>query len=181
LPVAPEQPSAPPPDRAPLAALPPDLRALIEGPAILHLGTRGPDLTPSCVLAFGLRDHGDDRQVTVFVPAKLAGPPLADLRDNGQMALSVIRPTNNQAIQLKGLWLGERRTDDGDRAFVERYRELLTREMGLVGVPRSVWRRVGWWPTVALVMEVREVFVQTPGPGAGRRCQPETTETGIAP
>lgn len=185
MPAAPEQPPSPSasstPPSAPLAALPADLRALIEGPAILHLGTRGPDLTPSCVLAFGLRDHGDDRQVTVFVPAKLAGPPLADLRDNGQMALSVIRPTNNHAIQLKGLWLGERRTDDGDRAFVERYREQLTREMGLVGVPRSVWRRVAWWPSVALVMDVREVFVQTPGPGAGRRCQEESPDTAAAP
>jgi hypothetical protein len=155
-----------------LAALPGELRALIEGPAIMHLGTRGPDLAPSSVLAFGLRDQGDDRQVTVFVPAKLAALPLAHLRDNGQMALSVIRPTNNHAIQLKGLWLGERRTDDSDRAFVERYRELLTREMGLVGVPRSVWRRVAWWPAVALLMDVREVFVQTPGPGAGRPCRP---------
>ena len=40
----------------------------------------------------------------------------------------------------------------------------MVQEMGLVGVPRSAWRRLAWWPTLALRMEVREVFVQTPGP-----------------
>lgn len=154
----------------PLAGLPPELRALLDGPAIMHLGTRSAALAPSSTLAFGLRASADGQEVTVFLPVALATLPLGNLRDNGQMALSVIRPSTNHALQLKGLWLGERRTDESDRAFVERYRELLTREMGLVGVPRSVWRRIAWWPTLALRMEVRDVFVQTPGPGAGRRC-----------
>ena len=138
-------------------------------------------MAPASTLAFGLRAAGDGREVTVFLPVELSAAPLVNLRDNGQMALSAIRPTTNQALQLKGVWLGERRTDDSDRAFVERYRDLLTTEMGLVGVPRSVWRRVTWWPTLALRMEVRDVFVQTPGPGAGRRCEPVTTGASAAP
>ncbi|HEY8926926.1 MAG TPA: hypothetical protein VIU64_21230 [Polyangia bacterium] len=154
----------------PLAALPPDLATLLEGPAIMHLGTRSADLLPSSTLAFGLRPAGDGREVTLFLPVELSAIPLGNLRDNGQMALSAVRPTTSQAIQLKGVWLGERRTDESDRAFVEHYRDLLTTEMGLVGVPHSIWRRVSWWPTLALRMEVRDVFVQTPGPGAGRRC-----------
>jgi hypothetical protein len=97
---------------------------------------------------------------------------LANLRDNGQMAIGLVRPTDHRALQLKGVWLGERRTTDADRAFLERYRDAMIQEMGLVGVPRSAWQRVAWWPTLALRMEVREVFVQTPGPSAGRRCEP---------
>jgi len=144
----------------------------------MHLGTRSADLAPSSILAFGVRPAGDGREVTVFLPVAMSAPPLINLRDNGQMALSIVRPTTSQAIQLKGIWLGERRTDESDRAFVGRYRDLLTTEMGLVGVPRSVWRRVAWWPALALRMEVRDVFVQTPGPGAGRRCDtmPRTDE-----
>src|SRR5678816_226857 len=110
------------------------------------------------------------RDRTVFLSAALSGNALADLRDNGQMALTVICPVDNRAIQIKGLWLGERRTGDDDRAFLSRYREALTDALGLVGVPRSVWHRISWWPAVALRMEVREVYVQTPGPSAGRRC-----------
>jgi hypothetical protein len=155
----------------PLAALPPELIALLEGPSIMHLGTRDAALQPMSTFAFGLKlDDANSREVTVFLPVTVAAPMLANLRDNGQMAVSLVRPTDHRALQFKGVWLGERRTDDADRAFVERYRVALTEEMGLVGVPRSIWRRVAWWPSLALRMEVREVFVQTPGPSAGKRC-----------
>ena len=95
---------------------------------------------------------------------------IANLRDNGEMAVNLIRPTDHRAVQIKGMWLGERRTDDADRAFVERYRDALTQELGLVGVPRSIWRRVAWWPSLALRMEVREVTCRRRGPRPGQRC-----------
>jgi len=156
----------------PLSALPPELLALLDGPAVLHLATRDRDLQPTSTFAFGLDVARDGREVTVFLPVTLAPLSLANLRDNGQMALSIVRPTDHRAIQLKGTWLGERRADDADRALVERQREALTQELGRVGVPRALWRRVVWWPSLALRMEVRDVFVQTPGPRAGQACAP---------
>jgi hypothetical protein len=156
----------------PLSALPPELLALLDGPAVLHLGTRDRDLQATSTFAFGLDVARDGREVTVFLPVTLAPLSLSNLRDNGQMALSIVRPTDHRAIQLKGTWLGERRADDADRALVERQRDALTQELGLVGVPRALWRRVVWWPSLALRMEVRDVFVQTPGPRAGRACAP---------
>jgi hypothetical protein len=154
----------------PLSALPPDLFSLLDGPSIMHLATRDAELQPTSTFAFGLQNAGNGREVTVFLPATVAPRMIANLRDNGEMALNLIRPTDHRAVQIKGMWLGERRTDDADRAFVERYRDALTQELGLVGVPRSIWRRVLWWPSLALRMEVREVYVQTPGPKAGQRC-----------
>lgn len=154
----------------PLASLPDDLFELLVGPSIMHLATRDADLQPMSVLAFGLRIEGDGREVTVFLPARLSELPLRNLRDNGQMALSVVRPTTVRALQLKGLWLGERRTGEDDRLFLSRYFEALTQELGMVGVPRSIWRRLLWWPALALRMELRDLFVQTPGPNAGDPC-----------
>jgi hypothetical protein len=140
----------------------------------MHLATRNAALEPLSVMAFGLERVGDG-ELTVFLAAVVATETLANLRDNGQMALTLVRPTNHRAIQIKGTWLGERRTDEVDRERLARHRETTVEELGRVGVPRSVWERVIWWPVVALRMEVREVFVQTPGPGAGRRCdQPGT-------
>lgn len=154
----------------PLASLPDDLFEVLEGPSIMHLATRDAGLQPMSVMAFGLRLDGNGREATVFLPVRLSEMSLRNLRDNGQMALSVVSPTTVRAVQLKGLWLGERRTDDDDRAFLTRYCDALTEEMGMVGVPRSIWRRLLWWPALALRMEVRDVFVQTPGPGAGDAC-----------
>jgi hypothetical protein len=149
----------------------PELRAPLEGPAVMHLATRDAGLQPTSTFVFGLAVV-DEGEVTVFLPVALAARMLANLRDNGQMALTIVRPTDNRAIQLKGTWLGERRADEADRALVERQRDALTQELGLVGVPRSLWRRIVWWPSLALRMEVREVYVQTPGPRAGQSCQP---------
>ena len=159
----------------PLAALSPDLLAVLEGPSIMHFATRDASLQPSSAFAFGLQIVGDGREVTVFLPAPAAPVAVANLRDNGQMALTVVRPSTNRGLQIKGTWLGERRTSEEDRAFVARYRDAITEELGQVGVPRSIWRRMIWWPSLALRMEVRDVFVQTPGPGAGQRCDGCTT------
>lgn len=156
----------------PLAALPPTLASLLDGPSIMSLATRNAALEPLSGMAFGLQASLDSSEVTVFLPAVLAADTLANLRDNGQMALTLVRPSDHGSIQLKGTWVGERRTDEKDRAFLERYRDALEEELNVVGVPRSIWNRLVWWPCVALRMQLRDVFVQTPGPGAGRRLEP---------
>jgi hypothetical protein len=165
----------------PLSALPPELYALLEGPCVMYLATRNAALEPLSVLAFGLQSAGDDREVTVFLPASLSPMILANLRDNGQMAVTLVRPSDHRALQIKGVWLGERRTTDDDRAFLTRYKDVMLNEMGQVGVPRSVWNRIAWWPSVALRMEVRDVFVQTPGPSAGRRVERGGSPAGPTP
>ncbi len=164
-----DKPSSPPAIAGPLAAVPPDLLTLFDEPTIMHLGTRNAALEPIETLAFGVELVGDGREVTVFVPAVLSPLSLANLRDNGQLALNIVRPTDHRSLQLKGVWLGERRTTEADQQRLARYGDSLTEELGLVGIPRSIWRRLLWWPAVALRVEVREVFVQTPGRGAGRR------------
>jgi hypothetical protein len=166
------KPSAAGAGAGPLSALPEDLYELLRGPSIMFIATRNAALEPLSTIAHGLQVASDDREATVFLAAALSPAILANLRDNGQMAVTVVRPTDHRALQIKGAWLGERRTTEDDRAFLSRYREEMLQEMGLVGVPRSMWRRVAWWPCVALRMEVRESFVQTPGPSAGQRCEP---------
>jgi len=159
-----------PPTIGPLATLPPDLLSLLEGPSVQHLVTRSATLAPASALGFGVRVEPGTSNVTVFVPARVATFLLQNLRDNGQLALTAVSPVDNRAVQLKGVWLGERRVDDEDRAFLMRYRDGVTNVLNLVGVPRSRWRQVAWSPTLALRMEVREAYVQTPGPGAGCAC-----------
>jgi hypothetical protein len=156
-----------------LATLPAELFALLDGASIVHLATRNAALEPMSVFSIAVRvgPAGLPSEVTVFVPVALGDPVLTNLRDNGQMAVTMVSPADNHSVQLKGLWLGERRTDDEDRAYLARHHDQLMQVLGLAGVPRSIWRRVIWWPCLALRMEVRDAFVQTPGPGAGRRCE----------
>ena len=161
----------------PLSALPAELAELLDGPAVMYIATRNAALEPLSALAFGLEASADGREATVFVPAVLSTPTLANLRDNGQVAVTLVRPTNHRSLQIKGVWLGERRTTDDDRALLNRYRDAMLGEMSTVGVPRSIWARLAWWPALALRMEVRDTFVGTPGPSAGQRCEPPARAT----
>jgi hypothetical protein len=156
---------------SPLFALPPELHELLDGPSITYLATRNAKLEPLSAIAFGLQAASDGRELTLFLPAAVSPPTLANLRDNGQMAISLVRPSDHRALQIKGVWLGERRTTDDDRGFLLRYRDAMLGEMSTVGVPRSIWARLSWWPAIALRMEVRDTFIGTPGPSAGRRCE----------
>jgi hypothetical protein len=152
-------------------SLPSALYDLLDAGVIVYVGTRSAALEPDAVMGFGMHAPGGSTEITVFIAAAFASAALADLRDNGQIAITIADPTTNRAMQLKGSWIGERRVTDGDRAFLQRYREQLTCQLALVGVPRSVSRRLVWWPVVALQVQVTEVFDQTPGPGAGNRAQ----------
>src|SRR4051794_4352615 len=94
----------------PLSALPPELYQLLDGPSVMYLATRNAALEPLSALAFGLQPGSDGRELTVFLPAAVSPPTLANLRDNGQIAVSLVRPSDHRALQIKGVWLGERRT-----------------------------------------------------------------------
>jgi len=155
----------------PLTALPRELYELLAGPCVMYLATRNAALEPLSALAFGVQPAADGRELTVFLPAVVSPPTLANLRDNGQMAVSLVRPSDHRAVQIKGVWLGERRTTEDDRALLTQYREGMLAEMSTVGVPRSIWARLAWWPVIALRMEVRDTFIGTPGPSAGKRCE----------
>jgi hypothetical protein len=108
----------------------------------------------------------------VFVPRDLVGATLANLADNGQIAISVARPADHKALQIKGHAVAVGDATEADRAVQELYRGALVEQLAMVGMARAFGRRLAWWPSVAIQVAVAEVFVQTPGPGAGARFKP---------
>jgi hypothetical protein len=133
----------------------------------MFLATRAADLTPSSVLASGLRVD-TPQQVTVFLTEAAAAPALPNLAHNGEMAVTLSNVLDHRSIQLKGTLVAMRPSDEADRAFQAQYMERFRPAMTAIGVPRSIAARLAWWPSRAVQMAVREMFVQTPGANAGR-------------
>lgn len=154
---------------APSEPLCAEVLELLDSGVIMSLATRDGDNVPECAPAMGPRVHRDRHGLTVFVARALAGATLANIADNGQVAITFTRPADEKSMQIKGRALAVRDAEDGDRLGLELYRGALAEQLAIVGVPRTVTRRMTWWPSVAIEIEAREVFVQTPGPGAGRR------------
>jgi hypothetical protein len=151
--------------------IPPEIADFLVESLILDVATRTAALEPECMDAAALRLEPQPGLVTIYLAEALAGPTMRNLRDNGQLAVNASRPSDHRALQLKGVLVLDRPADEDDRAFVLGYLEKLVPRMGMVGLPHSVCYRMNWWPSRAVQFAVRDIFVQTPGPDAGRRLE----------
>jgi hypothetical protein len=106
-----------------------------------------------------------------MLPLATAERALANLRDNGAIAVTFSRPSDYQGVQLKGVVTSIEESGEPERVIQDRYRAALFEQLQFVGVARSVCRRLAWWPSVAVTFRADAVFLQTPGPGAGRRLE----------
>lgn len=135
----------------------------------VYVGTRDAALRPESMLAMGLRADADRRHVVVYLPEALAAATLANLNDNGAVAVTLSRAGDLKTVQLKGTTTAIRPSDEADREFQLEYRAALAEQLAFVGVPRSATRRLVWWPSLAVTVQISDVFDQTPGPKAGER------------
>jgi hypothetical protein len=149
--------------------LPEELSELIATGVDVYVATRDAELEPESMLAMGIRLHRERNALTVYLPEALAAPTCKNLEDNAEIAVTLIRPSDLKAVQVKGKSLGIRRSTETDREFQSIFRAALIDQMEAVGVPRCATRRLVWWPSLAVEVAVRDVFGQTPGPAAGER------------
>jgi hypothetical protein len=144
---------------------------VLSGPAIMLAGTRDAALHGAHTCVVGAVVHDDRRTVTFFVPESRAARLLSDLRDNGRVAFG-FGWMSHEAYQLKGMYLSSRPTTDEDLARQEAYRAKLiaaVRQVFPEEIARPLALGFAYRPGVAVTFRVDEVFLQTPGPGAGTR------------
>jgi len=143
---------------------------VLHGPAFMQIGTRDDRLRPAHAFAVGAVVHDDRQTVTVFVPTARSGHVLRDLTENGRIALGVAL-ASHEAYQLKGTYVSSRPTNDAERARQEAYRAALLVSALEAGYPEAIARPLtqgfAYTPGVAITFRAEEVFLQTPGPGAG--------------
>jgi len=140
---------------------------LLGSGVVMVVATRDAALEPECVPALGARAHRDRRTLTVFVSRALLGATLANIEDNGQVAVTLTRPSDEHSLQIKGRGRMVRDATDADRSIQEQLRGAKVEQLANIGMPRPLARRMAFWPSVAIDIDVTDVFVQTPGPTAG--------------
>jgi hypothetical protein len=145
---------------------------VIHGPAWMYVATRDETLRPAHAWVVGAVVHQDREAVTVFVPERRSEKILANLKNNGRIALAAAL-ASHEAYQLKGTYLSSRPTDEKDRAIQEIYQPKLYADGLRTGYPEPIIRPLAlgfaYQPGVAITFRVEEVFLQTPGPEAGKK------------
>jgi hypothetical protein len=150
-----------------------ELAEFIQSGVSIQVGTRDACLVPDCVRLVGARVEAGRTEVTVFVPRATGAASIANLRDNGRIAVCFSRPADHRTIQLKGRIAALDDARAADRAVIDRYRSALAGVLAELGLPPRTILRMSHWPCAAARFRVETVFVQTPGPGAGDRLGPQ--------
>jgi hypothetical protein len=139
-------------------------------------GTRDRDLVPSGCRVSAWHVQPDGHTMTLFIPNPLVDRVIAALEDNGQIAVTIEENGTHETYQLKGQYVRHRAVEADDLPLVARFRERFLRSIRHEIPPGVPEEFVGAFavpdPAVVVDADIREVYLQTPGPGAGGRIYP---------
>lgn len=123
---------------------------------------------------WAVADQG--RELVCLVSRGFTEGLLASLEENGQFAVAVEHIGPHETYQFKGSYAGSRPVTPEDHALWERTRARFSSSIKAIdpnlGLTEAWLRDYIPPPEIAVRMRVREIFVQTPGPGAGKRLVP---------
>jgi len=155
--------------------IPDSLANFLERATVGIGGTRDADRGPHVHRLSGWSVRDDRNALTCLVAPQFAPDLLSSLNDNGEFALTISEIPSHETYQLKGSSLGVRGVEEADIAVCDRHRARFTARVGeLFRFPEPALRSYVPEPSLAFDLAVREVFVQTPGPEAGKRLLPES-------
>jgi hypothetical protein len=133
----------------------------------IHLGTRTEQLEPFGCRATAIKVDDDGKHAVVYVP-KAASPRIFEnLRTNGCAAISMARPADERAVQVKGLMLFSWEAKPEEEAFARVQWAGFLGQLEAIGLPAVATSSWQVFPSVAVRIKVTAVFNQTPGPDAG--------------
>jgi len=151
-----------------------ELKAFLEGPVSVLVGTRDSRLVPEITRAWGPWVSEDRQRVSLCVPVATSRKTLDNVEGNGVVAVAFSLPTNYKTIQLKGRRATAAEPDATDLSAVERHRDAFAAVNEPLGQPRERVEAFGRAEieTSAVLVKIifvpEQIFDQTPGPGAGR-------------
>lgn len=152
-------------------AIPEDLVDYFESGISVLVGTCDANRRPDATRSVGVLVHPKRERVTLFLSEHTSKRAVANLAQNGAVAVGFSRPYDHLSIQLKGKVVEVRPATEAERVFPERYLAGFSDQLHMTGFPRSLPKRIVVWPAVAVTFDLHDIFLQTPGPNAGSRFQ----------
>jgi len=112
--------------------------------------------------------------MTVLFPDESTRRLVESLQQNGELAVTVEEFPSHETYQFKGRYLHHREVIQDDLEVVDRIRRRFVKSLRPLFVHQSedVLKAFVSPPALAVEFEVSEIYLQTPGPGAGTRLIP---------
>jgi len=149
------------------------LKFLQDRGTIAVSGTRDTQRVPHIHYVSGWDVEPDHQTIRCTINRAYLEHLLSSLEDNGQFSLTVEQIGTHETYQLKGNYAGTAEPNAADFAAHQRMKDRFGKAVNLLfGIPEEHCRAYIWPPNVVVRFSVREIFLQTPGPGAGHRVFP---------
>ena len=141
---------------------------------VAYAGIRDRDLVPFGHRVCGWHVGADQRTMTILVPEEFRERLVDALLHNRELAVTVEEFPSHETYQFKGQYLHHRVAQSEDSEIVERVRRRFVKSLRPLypEAPVDVLNAFVSPPAVVIEFEVLEIFLQTPGPGAGTRLVP---------
>jgi hypothetical protein len=151
------------------------IRFLEERASVAFAGTRDANLVPRGHRVTGWRIAAGGRMLTAFIPESSVPHLVEALQDNGRVAVTFEELGTHETYQLKGRYMSHRPVQPTEIDVASRMRERFVKALRALFPNQGIADWLGpsiAAPSLAVEIEVHEVFLQTPGPGAGTRLAP---------
>jgi hypothetical protein len=154
--------------------IPGKLIRFLEHANVAFLGSRDRDLVPFGHRVSGWRIAADQRTMTILLPDEYLQTLVESMQQNGELAVTVEEFPSHETYQFKGRYLHHREIQDGDIEVADRVRRRFVKSLRPMypDAPEPVLNAFVSPPSLAVDFEVLEIYLQTPGPGAGTRLFP---------
>jgi hypothetical protein len=144
------------------------LKEFLESGVAVIVGTGDAAGRPHVTFAWGPRVHESRTRMDVFLEAARSDRPLANLRANDRIAMTVAHPVIYRSVQLKGRFYESAPLDEADQAWVTRHRDDFLVTTSLIGDPPAAIQAMWLDEVIRITFDTEAAFDQTPGPKAGR-------------
>jgi hypothetical protein len=150
------------------------LRFLEQHANLAFAGTRNHELAPYGHRVSGWSVDAGGRTLTALVAEHFTANLVESLEENGDLALTLEAFPTHETYQFKGRYLLHRAVQPEDLEVVDRIRGRFLKSMRHVypEAPEGLLNAYIQAPGLAVEFEVQEIYLQTPGPGAGTRLAP---------
>ncbi len=144
----------------------------VHAAAVMTVGTRDARLHPVGGYLMGARMDGALDQLTVYLPEAMGAATAAAARESRVAAVTMGNPETHETYQFKGEVLEVRPVSPDEEAVMGIFGHKMGGALAQLGLPVQNWKLPPPLPALAIVIRVKDMYLQSPGPGAGARIGP---------
>ena len=148
-----------------------ELHKMLENGLAMFMATRDSRLTPVISEVMGLDLSPDGKHMVFYVSQSESQVALENIAQNDRVAVTMARPANYFSAQIKGVVRNTRPITKQEIQRSKEWSEKYKQEIKYIGTHPQIPAALVMQADTAIEAEVQNLYLQTPGPEAGRKLE----------